>query len=624
MSGKKLYTVDKFLGLNEAADGETELKMGQAANMVNFTITDGYNLATRYGIQRIEQEDQRGRAPILGVWSGNVGGYDLMIAVDFHDGKDRIRMYTAQPDGGISFVAMQEGALGLTGAENAKVKMFTFGGKLFIMSRGNTLVWNDGTFEIAKIYVPLVTVGASPAGGGTTLENLNLLTSLRRMQFSADGESKTYVLPQEAKRVTAIEIDNVEAAVDTAGSFDSLTHSFTFNNAPVKGVGNVEFTYASDAAAAEENRLRVVNMTLAENYNGATDTRIFMAGDGSNKCIYSGVPESGDITELYFPAMNEVAVDMAAGAVTGLVRSDTKLLVFTKSGADLITYEPVTLEDGSTIGGFYLRTANREFGNEVLGQVQVVQNKIRSVTKGGIYEWNFGSYYTRDERHAKRISDPVSRTFQRANPERSVTCDDNYSKTYYVFLNDSSGTVLVNRYGLDGDIWCMYRSELCRNVRWAVMVGKSMAFATDKDILFFAPWAIKDVVNEGESQGDGSIKAIWESGHMDFGADFRNKYSDTIYVSVLPQSKTKLKITAETDRRDDYDDKEIVTSVFSFDNASFAQWSFDMSRTPKIHKVKLKVKKFVYYKLIFKVDEPGTRATVLSFDMDMRLSSMVK
>jgi hypothetical protein len=111
---------------------------------------------------------------------------------------------------------------------------------------------------------------------------------------------------------------------------------------------------------------------------------------------------------------------------------------------------------------------------------------------------------------------------------------------------------------------------------------------------------------------------------MDFGADFRKKYSSEIYVSILPQSNSNLAITAMTDRREDYREKSIGSNIFSFANASFAAWSFDMKRTPKIHRVRLKVKKFVYYKLIFKVEEPGARATVLSYDMKVRFSSNVK
>jgi hypothetical protein len=615
-----MFTVDRFLGLNEAPDGDTELKMGQAARMENFFISDGCNLVSRNGVQRIDREEERGGAQLLAVWSGNVGGDDLLIAVDFST-TDRIWLYTAEADGGIAFLKKQEGALGLTEAEGAKVKIFAFGGKLFIMSAAKTVVWEAGSFTDASVYVPLVITGANPAGGGTALENFNLLSRLRRIDFSADGAATNFVLPAEAVGVTSVKIDNQEIALETAGSFDDLTHSFNFNNAPAKGVGNVEFTYTTDAEEAERNRLRVVNMRLTENYNGQTDTRIFMAGDGSNICIYSGVPMSGDLSQLYFPAMNEVSVDMAAGAVTGLVRSDNKLLVFTKAGADLIVYEPVTLADGSTIGGFYLRTANREFGNEVMGQVQVVRNKVRSVTKGGIYEWNFGSYYTRDERHAKRVSDPVTKSFQRAEPERVVTCDDNYGQTYYAFLND--GSVLVNRYALEGDIWCLYKSDLFYGVRWAVMVGKTMVFATDTDIFFFASWATMDAPREmgGENR---PIGAVWESGYMDFGADFRRKYSSTIYISMLPQSRSALAVTAKTDKRESYMEKVIGSNVFSFANASFAQWSFDMNRTPKMKRVRLKVKKFVYYKLIFKVEEPGSRATVLSFDQEVRFSSKVK
>ena len=617
MSTKRIYTVDKFLGLNEAADGQTELKMGQASRMENFTVSDGYNLVTRGGILRIEMEEQRGGEPLLGLWAGNVGGADVMVAVDFLE-TDRIWVYGAGSGGGAAYTLCQTGALGLYEAENARVKIFTFGGKLFIMSAGKTVYWNRQEFVEAPVYVPTVITGASAAGGGTALENYNLLSPLRRVEFNGDGEATAFVLPSEAVGVTEVLVDN--AAV-SGGSYDGETHSYSFAQAPAKGVSNVRITYRADEAQAKTDRDRVINMPLAENYNGATDTRLFLAGDGSNVCLYSGVPQSGDVTELYFPAMNEVAVDMGAGAITDMVRSDNRLLVFTRSGADLITYEPVTLEDGSVIAGFYLRNANREFGSEAPGQVQVTKNKVRTISDNGVYEWNFSAYYARDERHAKRVSDPVEKSLTGVDLSRVITCDDNHSQTYYVFLND--GRVLANRYGLEGDVWCLYRSELCRNVRRAVMLGGSMVFATDRELFWLTDWAGMD--DPAQPGGDQlPITAVWESGYMDFGADFREKYSSEIYVSMLPQSRSRLDITASTDRREDYRVKSIGSNIFALDNVSFAQWSFDMKRTPKIRRVRLKVKKFVYYKLIFKVEEPGTRATVLSYDQEVRFSSKVK
>lgn len=69
--GTKIYTVDKFLGINEAADGDTELKMGEASRMENFLITDAYNLALRPGIQRADFAAERTPPPF---WEAGQGG----------------------------------------------------------------------------------------------------------------------------------------------------------------------------------------------------------------------------------------------------------------------------------------------------------------------------------------------------------------------------------------------------------------------------------------------------------------------------------------------------------------------------------------------------------------------
>lgn len=623
-SDTKLFTVDKFLGLNEAADGYTELKMGEASNMVNFLVTDGYNLTTRNGIQRIDFEEVREPAEIVAAWSGFVGGRELLIVVDYLDGTDRIWIYEKKASGGYQSAGQQAGELNLTEQNKNTVKIFSFAGTVYIMSAGNTLVWNEDEFVVADIYVPLVMTGAAPAGGGTTLEGINLLTPLRRIEYSADGTAKEYVLPEEAVNVVGVEIDNIPLAIETLGTFHKDNHTFTFNVAPEKGVGNVEFVYTADEAESEKSRLRIASMKLVEAYNGSTDTRLFMAGDGSNICYYSGVPMNGDLKQLYFPGMNEVAVDMSGSPVTGLQRHYSKLLVFKPDGTYTITYEPVTLTDGSLIAGFYLRAANREFGNEVMGQVQTVNNYPRTITKGGVYEWRITSSYYQDERYAKRVSDRVQKTLDQADMSKVVTCDDDHSKTYYIFLNDEDGTVLVNRYALGNDgVWCIYRSNLCRNVRYAMMNGGAIVFGTDTELFYFDEFSAKDApeIRGGESQ---AIKAVWESGYMDFGMDFRRKYASLIYVSMLPEASSSLTVTASTDKRESYREKVIGSNLFSFTNMDFSRFSFDMNRTPKIRRVRLKVKKFVYYKLIFKVEDPGTQATVLSFDQQVRFSSMAK
>ena len=156
-----------------------------------------------------------------------------------------------------------------------------------------------------------------------------------------------------------------------------------------------------------------------------------------------------------------------------------------------------------------------------------------------------------------------------------------------------------------------------------MMLGGQMIFLNNKELFCFDENVTQDAaVNpDGEVQ---KITAVWESGFMDFGADFRRKYSSQIYVSMLPQSSSTMTVTAATDRRSEYMEKDITTNIFTWPTANFVDWTFDTNDTPKIKRIRLKVKKFVYYKLIFRVDREGAKATVLGYDQEVRFASMAK
>ena len=617
-----MFTVDKFLGINESGDGDTELKMGEASKMENFLVTDAYNLRLRPGIKRVDFHTDREQAPILQMWSGWFAAEDLLVICDFYEGKDRIFVYTRDSEG-YALKHKEVGILGITSTKNHYLSIFTFNGEMYFVCKTKTIGYN-GVFYEKQAYIPLVIAGAEPTGGGTTLENINLLTPLRRITYSADGEASEFVLPSEALEVKSVTVDNVIDDPNKMGTWRQDTHTFIFTQTPEKGVGNVEFTYSANEAIAEETRMEIVRCTMHEEYNGATDTRMFSAGNGTNKCYYTGVTYDGDATAMYYPAMNEVAVDMSNSPITGMTRHYSKLLVFKNDGTHSISYEPVTLTDGSTVAGFYLRPMNRNIGNEVMGQVQTVNNYPRTLTKDGIYEWRITSSYYRDERYAKRISDVVEKSLERVDISKIVTCDDDYKKTYYAFLNDDEGTVLVNRYDLDKEgVWCIYKSNLCKNIRYAMMNNGVMLFANEYEAFTFEDSLTKDAALEkgGPAQ---KITAVWESGFMNFGADFRRKYSSIIYVSVQPQFNSEIIITAATDKRIDYMEKVIEDNVFQWSNANFPDWTFNTNDRPKIKRIRLKVKKFVYYKLIFKIEKEGAQGTILGFDQQIRFASMAK
>lgn len=659
MAKSKLYTVDKFLGLNEAADGMRELKMGEASRSVNFAITDGFNLTVRPGISRGFYDFGHPCA----LWSGYIKDNCYMIVgtMQTEAAAYSFTVLRQSADGfqAIGTIQIQPGAIG----EAHACKIFTFFGDLVIYlgSEARKVIIDNSseppTVSVEEMppYVPLIITGANPQGGGASLENLNILSDHARLQFSAniipgsdteenpDGTLPTvYVLPEGTQAVTAISVDNEALDMTTAGTFDPDKHAFTFATAPIKGVNNVEFTILYKPAELLSARQRFASMPCVEAYNGPTDSRLFFYGDGTNITYYTGVTEYGRGSAVYLPAMNEIAVDASDSPITGMTRHYSKLLVFKPDCTASVSYEPMTLEDGSLIAGFNMRTIHKTAGHQPLGQVKICNNFPRTIAGGNLYEWRAPpSTANGDERYAKNISDPICKTLAAADPKKIIACDDNSTSTYYLFLNDALGTVLVNRYELD--VWTIYRSSLMKNVYAAAADGDTMVFLAetmvngmpctnlyylDKTSKYDVPIQpnpdLRDPIARPDTDATAPVFAQWHTGYMDFGADYLRKFSSNIYVSLLPESSSRLVVTAATDRQDAYTEKSVGSGLFNYAAIDYAHWSYNFSNAPKMRRLKLKVKKFVFYKLIFKVDEPGTTATILGYDQQVRYGSNVK
>jgi hypothetical protein len=52
-NNEKVFSIQKWLGLNEHPDGDTRLKLGEASEMVNFRVTKDGNLKRRPGTECI-------------------------------------------------------------------------------------------------------------------------------------------------------------------------------------------------------------------------------------------------------------------------------------------------------------------------------------------------------------------------------------------------------------------------------------------------------------------------------------------------------------------------------------------------------------------------------------------
>lgn len=583
----KTFQIQRFLGINESSDGDTQLQYGEASEMTNWQVTPQYHLRVRPGVKTL----RKFTGPVRGLWSGWVAGSERMLCA---------------ADGGIW--DLTDGAERRIGDEwDDATTFFGFNDKVYILNGKEYLVWDGvGYVDVVEGYVPCVVTAAAPSGGGTALQNINRLTGKRRIRFSADGTSTVFHLPE--KNLLSVDWVMVGTARTTAFTADKALGTVTFTAAPAAGSSNVEIQYA----VYNTLRAQVEAMRWWETFNGATDTRVFLYGDGSAKALYCGVTEQGVASAEYFPDLYEISVGDANTPITAMIKHYDRLLTFKPDGAFATEYSSVTLEDGTVTAGFYTVPLNREVGNEAPGQVRLVYNYPRSFYANGVYDWRMTSSTVRDERNAKLVSERVQETMREADQSKIYAFDDDSNQEYYIFLNDSDGTALVHRY--IGDVWYKYTNL---HVLCACRLGTDV-------FLGMADGKVASLSFTVRNDDGVPISALWASGNMDFKADYQRKHSSTVWVSLKPASNAAVTVTARSDRKSEYAEKDITSNIATFANASFSNWSFVTNRNPKMTRIKLKVKKFVYYKLIIKSESASSDSTVLGVDIRVRYTGYVK
>lgn len=584
-SDTKIFTLEKWLGLNESPDGDTGLKMGEAAVMRNFRITRENHLQVRPGYNAMctLEEDH----PVRGMWNGYVNGEFVILASCAGS------LWKIDAD---TWEAEDIGTI-----DDGPAFFFGFSKKVYILTGNEYYVW-DGSSPVSAVdgYAPIVVTAAPPEGGGTLLERINILTGKKRAQYSPDGTAVTFQLP-ETDLSEFLYVDGT----DIAWTADLEKGTVTFASAPPKGVNTLMFTWRKGIG----DRTAVTAMRFAEFYNGDADTRVFLYGDGTNVAVYSDLDENGLPTAEYFPELNEMAAGSANTPITAMIRHYGRLVVFKSDSTYTTDYSPTTLETGTVTAAFYTTPLNREIGCAGYGQALLVKNNPRTLHGRAVYEWSLAGNGTRDERNAKRISERVEDTLAAFSLEDCIVFDDEQRQEYYVCYGEE---MAVNNYG--NDTWYYY------NHVPAVCMTSILS-----EVYFGTPdGRVMHLSRNYRSDDTQPIDAYWESGSMDFTADWRRKYSSTIWVSIKPEGQGRVTVTAQSNKKSDYIEKEVVSGLATLQNVNFAHWSFNTNRKPQVQRVRIKVKRFTFYKLIFKSNSASSTATVLATDFQVRYTGNVK
>lgn len=599
-----ILKIGRFLGLNENPDGDTHLKNGELSRCLNFRITRDSHLQLRPG-QRTVQNFRTAwdaltskpsgiTAPrFCGAWRGTVGGGDHVIA----------------SFGGVLWEVPLEGGapreIGRCTQDTAS--FFGFGKKVYLLNGHEYMGWDGGassSFQTVEGYVPTIITACTPAGKGTLLESVNRLTGKRKAKYSPDGTATVFYLPEK-------DIDEVISVEGTAAAYtlDKAAGTVTFASAPAEGTNTVAVTYRK----GEGERREVEAMRYAEMYNGAADTQVFLYGDGTNRTIYSGVDlDASAPTADYFPDLNEAAVGDENTPITAMVRHYARLMIFKRDSAWSMDAGITTNALGGVTTVFNVLPVNRNLGNEAPGQVRLLENNPLSLAEGNIYQWKAaasGVNATSDVRTAGRISDRVLGTVGGFDLTE-VRTFNRIRESEFWFLY--GGEALILNYAADA--WYVYD-----NMPFLSMLeveGEVYGFTEDGQV--------RHVSRQYRNDDGAEISARAETGAMDFDRDWLLKYSPQIFVAIQPESGARVIVSVESNRRSDYPEKIVSAGLAGFNHVDFGHFSFGTNRKPQVKRVKMKVKKAAFYKLVFFSASASATVTLLETDIQLRYAGNVK
>jgi len=166
-----------------------------------------------------------------------------------------------------------------TGMNPRKSNFFIYNNILYIQDGIQYLEYDGETCQNVVGYIPTTTISRAPAGGGTTYEDVNLLTGIRKNSFSADGTSTDYYLDTtnlDTDFSLVVMVNDQLKTLNTDYTVDKTRGMVSFTTAPDKpltdGADNVVITFRKTRA---DYRNRIDQCTLLTVF----DNRVFFSGN---------------------------------------------------------------------------------------------------------------------------------------------------------------------------------------------------------------------------------------------------------------------------------------------------------------------------------------------------------
>ena len=295
-------------------------------------------------------------APVHGIWTLRMDDVTHYVA---HAGK-KLYHWTGTEEATALMTGLHDGD-----ASDAAV----MGGKLYIVTGGDYIVFDGTTAAKVEGYVPTTVIARAPSGGGTTFESINLISGRQKNEFIPDGKSKEYQLSAEGIAEDAVEctVRGVTKTEGTDFTVDRELGKVTFEVAPAAPVagqeGEVIITFTK---TVEGYRARIEGCTILTTYGVGANDRMVFSGNADRQNIDW---TSGLNDPTYIPDLSYATIGGEQTAVMGYRR--------------IGKYLAIIKEDNGQDSTIFLRSYSTNAEGKVVFPLEQAVAGVGAVAKGG-------------------------------------------------------------------------------------------------------------------------------------------------------------------------------------------------------------------------------------------------
>jgi hypothetical protein len=569
---RKPLSIRDFLGMD--ITGTRDVR--RSPDMMNCILDDEGTPEMRTGYEKLFTESL-GEGPILGIHR-----YDDTTRLIHHSTK----LYTCTGVDAPAF--LYDGLSGLRHSIS-----FILGDKLCIIDGTKFLVYNGTavTEATANAYVPLFLQGTPPGGGGTRIEDLNLLNPKWRQKFSTVSGTTTYQLhrtvsedgvPQPLDAVEWVKLNGVTLTVTTNYTVDLSTGVLTLVSNPGVGTNNLEVqVYDADATDAS----RILKCTTAAVFGGPSDSKIFLTGNPDYPHIdwWTGITLIGDYDPTYWPDTNFDRVGGDNEAIVGYSIQYDRMIVH-KADRSLYLRSWELTEDayGRTVMRFPAVPMGKGIGTYDADSIAIIENNpVFLSSQGGVYR--IVGTNVRDERNVEPISTLVD------IPATGHGASIDFNNRYYL--------------AVDGDIvWvCDYRrlayDEGTRTYQpvwypWNNMPvnvwctdGETLLFGSKNEGMVYRMKTKEDLYPYNDNGQP--IPTHYTTIFTTFDRDDMTKLVQNIIISQKMWSRAEINVEVATEEGTAGVIHTERMVLFDYSDIDYSDWSYDTSRLPKAFNVRV-------------------------------------